>query len=151
HFMDLGGHSLSAMRLLARLSADHHFDLSVADIFDNPTIAALAQRIQTRTAGKSTTQLVSETASAPSSANPICSPPEVRDDLTRNTSLSAKDFACPHDPSPLFGSRHCNLVLFPGENGDRESFESVAAMVREFDPMIDTVIVEDKPGGLPEL
>ena len=47
HFMDLGGHSLSAMRLIstsyARTKASN---LSVADILDNPTIAKLAERIE---------------------------------------------------------------------------------------------------------
>ena len=47
HFMDLGGHSLGAMRLLTRLQGDRGVDLSVADVLENPTIAMLAQRIET--------------------------------------------------------------------------------------------------------
>ncbi|MDC9013684.1 thioesterase domain-containing protein, partial [Mycobacterium marinum] len=46
-FFDLGGDSLSAMRLIAATNTTLHTDLHVADIFDTPTITTLAHRIDT--------------------------------------------------------------------------------------------------------
>ena len=44
-FFDLGGDSLSAMRLIAALNADLDTDVSVHTLFDAPTIAQLAPRL----------------------------------------------------------------------------------------------------------
>jgi len=44
-FFDLGGHSLLLIRLQRRLREDLGFDVSVADLFANPTIASLAHRL----------------------------------------------------------------------------------------------------------
>ncbi|MFD4181841.1 amino acid adenylation domain-containing protein, partial [Rhodococcus sp. NPDC058514] len=44
-FFDLGGNSLSATRVMARLSAALETDLSVRALFEAPTIGTLAQRI----------------------------------------------------------------------------------------------------------
>ncbi|WP_373179154.1 thioesterase domain-containing protein, partial [Mycobacterium marinum] len=46
-FFELGGDSLSAMRLIAATNTTLHTDLRVADIFDTPTITTLAHRIDT--------------------------------------------------------------------------------------------------------
>lgn len=54
NFLDLGGHSLLAMRLLARLRTDLNVDLSVEDIFVDPTVEGIAQRI--RRSGETPTQ-----------------------------------------------------------------------------------------------
>ncbi|MDC8975960.1 phosphopantetheine-binding protein, partial [Mycobacterium marinum] len=54
-FFDLGGDSLSAMRLVAAANTTLHAGLRVADVFDTPTITALAHRIATTT---TTTQAV---------------------------------------------------------------------------------------------
>ena len=44
-FFDLGGDSLSAMRLIAALNADLDADVSVRTLFDAPTVAKLAPRL----------------------------------------------------------------------------------------------------------
>ena len=46
NFLDLGGHSLLATRLLARLRIDLNVDLTLEDIFADPTVASIAQRIR---------------------------------------------------------------------------------------------------------
>ncbi|MDC8985764.1 phosphopantetheine-binding protein, partial [Mycobacterium marinum] len=48
-FFDLGGDSLSAMRLIAATNTTLHTGLRVADVFEAPTITALAHRIATTT------------------------------------------------------------------------------------------------------
>jgi aryl carrier-like protein len=44
-FFDLGGTSLAAMRVIARLRDRHGVDLPIATLFDAPTIASLAPRL----------------------------------------------------------------------------------------------------------
>jgi len=152
HFMDLGGHSLSAMRLLARLRADQGLELSVADILDNPTIAKLAARIEALAATESRTPIIATPTAAAHLSNPASGSLDPRAAAIDQTASPApSDFACPNNPSPLFGTRQCNLVLFLGDDGDRDSFERLACFVEEFDPTIHTVIVEDKPGWWVEL
>ncbi|EYF02912.1 hybrid non-ribosomal peptide synthetase/type I polyketide synthase [Chondromyces apiculatus] len=41
-FFALGGHSLQAVQMLARIRRDHHVDLTFSDLFASPTVAALA-------------------------------------------------------------------------------------------------------------
>jgi acyl carrier protein len=47
-FFDLGGHSLLLVRLQARLASDFRSDLSVLELFQYPTVRALAARLQGR-------------------------------------------------------------------------------------------------------
>ncbi|WP_156675154.1 non-ribosomal peptide synthetase, partial [Mycobacterium sp. E2989] len=46
-FFDLGGDSISAMRLIATLNADLSVDLAVRTLFDAPTVRSLSQRLVT--------------------------------------------------------------------------------------------------------
>lgn len=47
-FFDLGGHSLLAMRMLSKVSAAGRSRLSLRDVFESPTIAELAKRVEAR-------------------------------------------------------------------------------------------------------
>jgi amino acid adenylation domain-containing protein len=49
NFFHLGGNSLSATRLQARIQRAFHISLSLADIFQNPTIKALAEKLDVNT------------------------------------------------------------------------------------------------------
>ncbi|MBL1080372.1 hypothetical protein JK358_38865, partial [Nocardia sp. 2] len=46
-FFDLGGNSLSAMRVIAAIRHSMNLDIEVRLIFQNPTIAGLAGSMQT--------------------------------------------------------------------------------------------------------
>jgi thioesterase domain-containing protein/acyl carrier protein len=48
-FFDLGGDSLSAMRLIAAINTGLDADLSVRTVFEAPTVGSLSQRLQTDT------------------------------------------------------------------------------------------------------
>jgi amino acid adenylation domain-containing protein len=145
HFLDLGGHSLSAMRLINRVRSDQGIGLSVVDILNNPTVAKLAVRIEALTATEERTPNIAIGTAAPRLPNLLTAT------TTQTPPDLESDFACPEKPSPLFGARHCNLVLFLGDSGDRDSFENVRHWVEKFDPTINAEIVEDKPGWSTDL
>jgi amino acid adenylation domain-containing protein len=52
HFLELGGHSLVAVRIAARIRADLGADVQVRDLYDHPTLADFVSRVDTlRTSG----------------------------------------------------------------------------------------------------
>jgi aryl carrier-like protein len=46
NFFDIGGHSLSAMRVVVRIRSVLNMDVPVACLFQNPTIESLASTIE---------------------------------------------------------------------------------------------------------
>jgi len=50
-FFDMGGDSLGAMGLIAQLEAALSVSLSLSDLFDSPSVVAMAERIRTGSAG----------------------------------------------------------------------------------------------------
>ncbi|MEO7767837.1 MAG: amino acid adenylation domain-containing protein, partial [Ferruginibacter sp.] len=48
NFFELGGHSLLAMRLISAIRREMNVELAIKDLFVNPTIAALAQHLQSQ-------------------------------------------------------------------------------------------------------
>jgi len=118
----------------------------------NPTIAKLAERIDAladtgdQAKPLATVVRLKSANSGLDSLDPIATSAILQAPLS-----TVNDFACPKETSPWFGARLCNLVLFLGDDIDRNSFERLACFVEEFDPTIHTVIVEDKPGWSAEL
>ena len=50
---DVGGHSLKAIQIVSRINRDCDVDLGVADVFEHPTVRALAQRVASAAAASS--------------------------------------------------------------------------------------------------
>ena len=57
NFFDLGGHSLSGMRVLARVRRDFYVDVPIRSLFEKPTIAELALEVEKLKAQNSTVQV----------------------------------------------------------------------------------------------
>jgi amino acid adenylation domain-containing protein len=68
NFFDLGGHSLSGMRVLARMRRDFHIDIPIRSLFDKPTIAELALELEEHKAKGATMRIAGIVPGAPASA-----------------------------------------------------------------------------------
>ena len=58
NFFDLGGHSLGALRVLARVRRDFHVDVPIRSMFNGPTIADLALEVEKLKAQGTTVQTI---------------------------------------------------------------------------------------------
>src|SRR5262249_51190133 len=59
-FLELGGHSLLAARMVSELRRDPEFThVSLADVYENPTVALLAQRLEPANSAATKTQTTS--------------------------------------------------------------------------------------------
>ncbi|HEX2316109.1 MAG TPA: amino acid adenylation domain-containing protein [Thermomonospora sp.] len=65
HFFELGGHSMAAMRLLGRVRSLLDADLALRDVFDAPTVAALAERLDGAAGGRPPLRPVERPAELP--------------------------------------------------------------------------------------
>jgi amino acid adenylation domain-containing protein len=122
-FLDVGGHSLSAMRLASAVSEAGLGELSLLEIFDHRTIAAQASLLQMRSTGEVPPI---HGAQAPGAA-------------------AARSERAPPVPEGC-GQHRCNLVLVVGPDVDRASLERAARTVVEIDDRIDARVVPDVPG-----
>jgi amino acid adenylation domain-containing protein len=122
-FLDVGGHSLSAMRLASAVSEAGLGELSLLEIFDHRTIAAQATLLQMRSTGE---VLPIHGAQAPAA-------------------VAARSERAPPVPERR-GQHCCNLVLVVGPDVDRDSLERAARTVAEMDDRIDARVVADVPG-----
>jgi acyl carrier protein len=68
NFFDLGGHSLSGMRVLARMRRDFQIDIPIRSLFDKPTIAELALELEEHKAKGATMRIAGIVPGAPASA-----------------------------------------------------------------------------------
>jgi amino acid adenylation domain-containing protein len=68
-FFDLGGHSLSAMRVLSRMRRDFQVDVPMRVLFDRPTIAELALEIEQRKTEQGTLPTSAFSSGAPGSSH----------------------------------------------------------------------------------
>jgi len=58
NFFDLGGHSLTAIRLMSRIRQEFEQDIALEMLFQLPTVAQLATALRNRTAGSSTDRVL---------------------------------------------------------------------------------------------
>jgi amino acid adenylation domain-containing protein len=130
-FLDVGGHSLSAMRLTSAVSEAGLGELSLLEIFEHRTIAAQAALLQTRSTGDALPSPGVHVLRAPA-AFPGA-PATVR--IERSPTALAR-----------FDHHSYNLVLVLGPDVDRESLERTARTVAEIDDRIDARVVADVPG-----
>ena len=135
-FLDIGGHSLSAMRLSSAVSETGLGKLSLLEIFDHRTIAAQAALLHTRSTGQ---------VLPVHGAQALCAP-----DAWPAPLAAARSEPPPSIPDRC-GHRHCNLVLVHGPDLDRDSLERTARTVAEIDDRIDARVVADVRGWDAEL
>jgi amino acid adenylation domain-containing protein len=131
-FLDVGGHSLSAMRLVSALSEAGVGELSLLEIFEHPTIAAQAALLQMRSTAD---VLPVQSAQTP------CAPPAYPAPAAAARSERSRPV-----PAAGGGHRRCNLVLVISPDVDRESLERAARIVGEIDDRIDARAVADVSG-----
>jgi hypothetical protein len=156
NFFDLGGHSLIATRLRSRIQR-LGFSVRLRDIFDHPTISALAAQLGTRGTPPDAPAFVATSAAAPSltpsvAASPGSPHPPAQITPMPTTAAETIDavrarYTCPARPSPWFGRRACDLIVVINERFNPEGFERLVAYVRTFDPSIAVSLVRDEPGA----
>jgi amino acid adenylation domain-containing protein len=68
NFFDLGGDSLSAMRVNSRVRRDFHVDVLIRTLFDRPTISSLAPEVEKQKARDATIRIAAIAPAAPESS-----------------------------------------------------------------------------------
>jgi amino acid adenylation domain-containing protein len=160
-FFALGGHSLIATRLVSQIRKEFDVEIPVRSIFESTTIERLALQIaerQTATmASEDVDQLLNDLELLPEdmAERQLLATDNASDKqalLERNDDPADGQFSCPDAPSRFFGLRTCNLVIVINERFEKNSFETLADYVREFDPKISTFVTRDRqPMDIPLL
>ncbi|WP_338051255.1 amino acid adenylation domain-containing protein [Pseudonocardia acidicola] len=127
-FFDLGGHSMASMRLIGRVRVAFGADLTIRDVFDAPTVAALARLIGER--GTSGGRPVLVRSDPPGQAEPLA--PVQRWRWSRHRATRRPDHA---------------LVLRPDRAYDAAALEAALADVARRHEPLRTVFGDD--GGEP--
>src|SRR5262249_15707706 len=144
-FFVLGGHSLIATQLVSQIRQELNVDIQLRTIFSNPTIESLALELLQQKAS----------ASSPHEVDGLLAEIESLSDASAElqSRSATSQFHCPETKSPLFGRRHCNLIMLINERFDMASFERVAEYVRDFDSTINAVVIPDSASNhaLPDL
>jgi amino acid adenylation domain-containing protein len=144
NFFDLGGQSILAMQIASR-ARDLNLEITMANIFECPTIESLALYLLNRRAKEADpdqTKKMLARIESPSDASVDGQP----NHSPRTAATARMSLYCPESSSEWFGRRECNLIILINEHFEMESFERIAGFVREFDPKIHTAVVRDSPG-----
>jgi acyl carrier protein len=119
-FFVLGGHSLIATQLVSQIRQELNVDIQLRTIFSKPTIESLALDLLQQKAS----------ASSPHEVDGLLAEIESLSDASAEiqSRSATSQFHCPETKSPLFGRRHCNLIMLINERFDMASFERVAEL-----------------------
>lgn len=144
NFLDLGGHSLSAIQIVTRVRSQLGLMITLKEFFDHPTIAEQANRLQQYQVGA--VNAASEAAILPGAGRAFT------DTGIAPGKARHPAFSCPSSPSALFGKCRCNLFLVAEPNAI-ESFQRTADFLKTFDPAIRTTVLSNTgcpPTKLPD-
>lgn len=138
-FLALGGHSITAAQMANRIAEATGREISMATVFERPTIAELALLIDE--AGESARgQHWVAARETPS--------PALTATIGDDEDSVVTQYRCPTERSVHFGVRNCCLVIVVNEQIGRSSFERLAREVEAWDPSIRAVVVDDAPDAV---
>lgn len=158
NFFHLGGHSLLAAQVVSRIRREFALEMPVRALFECPTIEALAILLLEKQAeaagGGEMERLLLELEALPEEAAGQRLLDQGGESMVRCGTVAGAPksaFHCPGARSAWFGRRRCNLLLVVNEDFEVESFERVARQVRDFDPLVNAVVLRDQAGPTPDI
>jgi amino acid adenylation domain-containing protein len=135
NFFALGGHSLIATQMIARIRRQFSVDLPMSMLFERPTVEALACSLLELLLDKYDSEVKEELPDVPQAIA------EARPTIV----TQASGFQCPQAPSELFGRRKCQLFIVINEKFEAAAFHRLAKYVSELDSSIEVELVYDAP------